>query len=401
MRIELPANITWIIERLESCGFEGYAVGGCVRDSLLGREIHDWDIASSAAPEQLRGCFPGETLIPTGERHGTMTLIADGEPVEITTFRIDCGYSDGRRPDGVCFARRIGDDLARRDFTINAMAYSPRAGILDLFGGRNDIGARVLRCVGEPEKRFEEDALRMLRAFRFYAKLQATDGRRFAIEPETLAAIKRCAPGIGRVSAERINAELCGILLSERAYETLRLMTECGIWRSVRGIERDILPPEGLDAAPQEVAARMAALLAGYGVDAAAEMAAALRFRNADIARIRGLISGFSADISEDYALLSLANRLGAADARTLLDTRAALGEGAVSEACRRFEALMDSGRCWSLDKLAVNGGDMAELGFRGRRIGAVLRLLLNEVMRGAPNEREYLINLAIKLKAP
>ncbi len=401
MSVRLPANIANIIARLERCGFEGYAVGGCIRDSLLGREIHDWDVASSATPKQLRACFSGERLIPTGEKHGTLTLLTDDGPVEITTFRIDGGYSDGRHPDSVRFVDDIIRDLARRDFTVNAMAYSPRTGLVDPFGGGDDLAAGVLRCVGEPERRFREDALRILRAFRFYARLQTPDRRDFAIEPETLCAIRHCAPGIARVSAERISAELCGILLSRRAHDTLKLMDAYGIWPQVRGVERAILPPEGLDGVPHDIAARMAALLAGLGAAAAADIMSALRFKNADIARVRRLISSLAADIGGDYALLTLMNRIGAQEAATLLETRAALGEDAALRARERLDGLTAEGRCWRLAGLAVNGGDLIALGFRGREVGRMLRLLLDSVMRGEPNERESLINTAIKLKAP
>ena len=183
MKISLPQNVAAVIARLEERGFEAYAVGGCVRDSLLGREIHDWDVASSATASQLRECFSGEKLIPTGEKHGTMTLLSEGMPIEITTFRVDGSYSDGRHPDSVSFARSIDDDLARRDFTVNAMAFASRTGLIDLFGGRADAESGVIRCVGEPERRFEEDSLRILRALRFYSRLTTRDGRRFTIEP--------------------------------------------------------------------------------------------------------------------------------------------------------------------------------------------------------------------------
>lgn len=397
MKTALPRNVAAVIARLEECGFEAYAVGGCIRDSLLGREIHDWDVASSATSEQLRGCFSGEKLIPTGEKHGTMTLLSDGMPIEITTFRVDGSYSDGRHPDSVSFARNIGDDLARRDFTVNAMAYAPRTGLIDLYGGREDAAAGIIRCVGEPERRFEEDSLRILRALRFYSKLTTRDGRRFEIEPDTLGAMVRCAPGTARVSAERINAELCGILLSERAYETLCLMNGCGIWRYIGGIERDITPPEGLDGVPRDIAARMAALLKGFGRDGAERMMAALRFKNEDISRTAGITGNFAADISDEYALLKLMNRIGERDAGVLLDTRSALGDEAAGGARVRLDALAASGRCYELSRLAVNGGDIAALGYRGREIGAVLRELLDAVMRGEPNERERLLAMAQK----
>ena len=395
MKISLPQNVAAVIARLEERGFEAYAVGGCVRDSLLGREIHDWDVASSATASQLRECFSGEKLIPTGEKHGTMTLLSEGMPIEITTFRVDGSYSDGRHPDSVSFARSIDDDLARRDFTVNAMAFASRTGLIDLFGGRADAESGVIRCVGEPERRFEEDSLRILRALRFYSRLTTRDGRRFTIEPETLGAMVRCAPGTARVSAERINAELCGILLSARAYETLRLMNECGIWRYVCGVGRDILPPEGLDGVPRDIAARMAALLGGFGRAEAERIVSALRFKKGDISRVSGLTDNFAADISDEYALLKLMSRIGEREAGVLIDTRRALGDAAADGARGRLDELAAAGRCYELSRLAVNGVDIAALGYRGREIGDVLRRLLDAVMRGVPNERERLLAMA------
>ena len=174
-----------IIKTLEDAGFEARYVGGCVRDTLLDRPIHDWDIASQALPEDVLRLFPH--CVPTGIRHGTVTVLLDGVSAEVTTYRLDGAYHDGRHPDGVRFVRSLAEDLARRDFTINAMAMDESGAVTDLFGGREDLSRRVIRCVGEPETRFREDALRMLRAYRFAAQLG------FSLDAQTQAAIRRCA----------------------------------------------------------------------------------------------------------------------------------------------------------------------------------------------------------------
>lgn len=175
-----------IIKTLERAGFEARYVGGCVRDTLLNRPIHDWDIASQALPEDVMHLFAH--CVPTGLKHGTVTVLLDGVSAEVTTYRLDGAYHDGRHPDGVRFVRSLADDLARRDFTINAMAMDESGAITDLFGGRDDLTRHVIRCVGDPETRFREDALRMLRAYRFAAQLG------FSLDEQTQAAIRRCAP---------------------------------------------------------------------------------------------------------------------------------------------------------------------------------------------------------------
>lgn len=195
-----------ILNTLSAAGYEAYYVGGCVRDHLLCRPIHDWDITTSALPEQTMACFVH--CVPTGIKHGTVTVLLDGLQAEVTTFRCDGSYHDGRHPEQVTFVRSLEQDLARRDFTINAMAMDRNGRLVDLYGGRSDLDAKLLRCVGDPERRFREDALRMLRAIRFSAQLG------FAIEPQTWAAIERCAPLCAGLSAERIRDEVEKTLLS-------------------------------------------------------------------------------------------------------------------------------------------------------------------------------------------
>lgn len=237
-----------IIKTLEDAGFEARYVGGCVRDTMLDRPIHDWDIASQALPEDVLRLFPH--CVPTGIRHGTVTVLLDGVSAEVTTYRLDGVYHDGRHPDGVRFVRSLAEDLARRDFTINAMAMDESGAITDLFGGREDLSRRVIRCVGEPETRFREDALRMLRAYRFAAQLG------FSLDAQTQAAIRRCAPLCASLSRERVREEAEKTLLSDRPEYFGRMLAEGLLGACIRAENADF---SGLSALPKTPEARWTA----------------------------------------------------------------------------------------------------------------------------------------------
>lgn len=210
INVEVPAPVNYIIQELEKCGHEAYMVGGCVRDSVLGRKPHDYDICTSATPDEILKAFPDEEIIPTGLQHGTVTILINKEPFEVTTYRNDGDYSDNRRPDNVTFTKNLVEDLRRRDFTINAMAYNPKTGLIDPFNGIEDIKYKKIRCVGSAEDRFNEDALRILRAIRFEAQLG------FAGLPETMFEIERQYDRLKNISIERINSEFCKIVASEQ-----------------------------------------------------------------------------------------------------------------------------------------------------------------------------------------
>ncbi len=213
--IKLPQPVTRLIGILEASGHEAFVVGGCVRDSLMDRKPNDWDICTSARPEEMKACFSDFPVIETGLKHGTLTVLMDHRPFEITTYRIDGDYSDGRRPDQVTFTSSLQADLARRDFTINAMAYHPAAGLVDPFGGQNDLRHRIIQCVGTAAERFEEDALRIMRAVRFASQLE------FAIEEKTSAALDARLPLLDRVSPERIRIEFDKLLRGPDAMKVL------------------------------------------------------------------------------------------------------------------------------------------------------------------------------------
>lgn len=215
MTMDMPKNVDTAIDLLQSAGFEAYAVGGCVRDSLLGKTPNDWDITTSAKPEDMKSVFADFHCIDTGIKHGTVTVVIDGEPLEITTFRLDGEYEDNRHPKSVTFTSNLGADLGRRDFTVNAMAYSKMTGTVDLFGGQNDLKNKIIRCVGDPDRRFNEDALRILRALRFASALD------FEIEEKTAQSLLKNRALLGNISEERIAKELLKLVCGKGAKRIL------------------------------------------------------------------------------------------------------------------------------------------------------------------------------------
>lgn len=215
MTMDMPKNVDTAINLLQSAGFEAYAVGGCVRDSLLGKIPNDWDITTSAKPEDMKSVFADFHCIDTGIKHGTVTVVIDGEPLEITTFRLDGEYEDNRHPKSVTFTSNLGADLGRRDFTVNAMAYSKMTGTVDLFGGQNDLKNKIIRCVGDPDRRFNEDALRILRALRFASALD------FEIEEKTAQSLLKNRALLGNISEERIAKELLKLVCGKGAKRIL------------------------------------------------------------------------------------------------------------------------------------------------------------------------------------
>jgi len=215
LTMDMPKNVDIAINLLQSAGFEAYAVGGCVRDSLLGKTPNDWDITTSAKPEDMKSVFADFHCIDTGIKHGTVTVVIDGEPLEITTFRLDGEYEDNRHPKSVTFTSNLGADLGRRDFTVNAMAYSKMTGTVDLFGGQNDLKNKIIRCVGDPDRRFNEDALRILRALRFASALD------FEIEEKTAQSLLKNRALLGNISEERIAKELLKLVCGKGAKRIL------------------------------------------------------------------------------------------------------------------------------------------------------------------------------------
>ena len=445
--IKLDPGAALLLDALHGAGHAAYAVGGCVRDSLLGLDPHDWDLCTSARPEQVMALFGEEKCIPTGLQHGTVTVKQGGRLYETTTFRTEGAYSDGRHPDAVCFVPDVREDLARRDFTINAMAYAPGEGIIDLYGGRRDLAAGIVRCVGTPADRFAEDALRILRALRFSAKLG------FALDAATAEAAFTARETLHTVSAERLYSELDGLLLAPGAGQTLAQYGEI-----LGGVVPEILPCIGCTQPGkwhcydvwQHSAAAVAALdLRGQdtrgvrvlcwatflhdiakplcrsvGPDGAAHFKGHNQ-RGAQLARVIlrrlkapaylidgavGLIAVHDAPLpADDAGILKLLNRNGAIFLRRLcalkyadLDAHARTPEVAARRAdVEAFEHRMDElakTGCYTMRQLTVNGADLMDAGIpAGPDVGATLQMLLTAVMEGKlPNEREALLKAVI-----
>ena len=355
-----------IIRRLNEAGYPSYLVGGCVRDLLLGRELHDWDIATAAAPEVVQSLF--DTCIPTGLRHGTVTVLQDGKSFEVTTFRTDGAYTDSRHPDGVSFVRRPEEDLARRDFTVNAMAMDARGEILDPFGGREDLKRGILRCVGDPQTRFCEDALRMLRALRFRAQLG------FTVHRDTMAALTLCAPLTETLSAERVRDELEKTLLSPRP-DTVSDMARAGLLTAV-GI-REI---RVLAQVPAEPLYRWSALF---------QACSEANWRILRLDKHTGTVAEAAAKLSRSRDRLGWKRVIAARGLQIARCAAALCGE---EETVAEIAA---SGECTELSALAVSGKDFPD---HGAETGAILRRLLCHVLEHPQdNRREVLLVIAGK----
>ena len=354
-----------ILRRLEAAGYPAYFVGGCVRDTLLGRPVHDWDIASAALPEEVTALFP--KCVPTGVKHGTVTVLQNGVPFEVTTFRTDGDYDDARHPNAVSFVRTLKEDLSRRDFTINAMAMDANGTVTDLFGGREDLTHRIIRCVGDPETRFREDALRMLRALRFSAQLD------FAVDAATMQALTVCAPLCATLSAERVRDELEKTLLSESP-ETVREMAQLGLLTAV-GIT-DIAPL--CTVAPTRLARWSA-------VFRACKQAEWTQLR---LDRHAGKTAQTSSEIAAPRDRLGWKRALAEYGEDVALCASELVGQSDV------VREILASGECVRLQDLAVGGDDFSDLS--GKSVGEKLNALLDHVLKHPEdNRRETLLALA------
>ncbi len=440
--VHLPPAVTDLIARLNEAGYSAYAVGGCVRDSLLGRTPHDWDLCTSALPEDMLRVFSGERVAETGLKHGTLTVIRDHVPYEITTFRVDGDYTDHRHPDSVAFVSDVAEDLARRDFTINAMAWSPGGGLTDLFGGREDLKAGVVRCVGEPCRRFEEDALRILRALRFASAYD------FEIDPATGDAARKLAPSLRNVAGERIREELLKLLCGRGAGRILRGYPD------ILGVIIPEIPPmvgydqrnhhhswdlwehtvRALEGVPPEPDLRLTMLLHDTGKPAvrimddhgeahyrghqaasgkiAERVTADLRLDNVSRDRIIRLVEHHDIPLRTESGatnldrafLLRRLNRFGEKDLRALFlihrADRIATGysspereDARLKERMDALDALLAERPCFTLKDLAINGNDLLAAGLRGKAVGEALQRLLEDVMDGrTENSREALL---------
>lgn len=403
MTIRMDEGAAELLDTLHRAGYAAYVVGGCVRDSLLGLTPHDWDLCTSALPQQGMELFGAEKCIPTGLQHGTVTVKQGGGLYEITTFRTEGAYTDGRHPDEVHFVPDVREDLARRDFTINAMAYNEKEGLVDPFGGQADLQSGILRAVGVPHQRFTEDALRILRLYRFAARFG------FAIDPPTAQAAQELCAHLDCVSVERIEEELAKLLSAPAPAAYLD--------EKILGVVLPELSPEALaaakpvvDACPageQALPVRLAALLLSLGEDGTRRTLRRLRCSNACIEEttvlVREVVSGVPVSLNiyarrllGKYNLCTV-QRLAALG--TALQPEHAADFAALSELAERLDA---DGVCCRVSQLAVNGRDLMAAGVpAGPGIRKILEALLDGVIREEyPNERQALLAAVQQLAA-
>ena len=393
-----------LLTRLHAAGHAAYAVGGCVRDSLLGQTPHDWDLCTSATPEQVLELFGEAHCIPTGLQHGTVTVKHGGELYEITTFRTEGAYSDGRHPDHVAFVPNVKEDLARRDFTINAMAYNAEEGLIDPFGGQSDLAVGIVRAVGEPQRRFEEDALRILRLYRFAARFG------FAIDPATGQAARALCRHLDCVSEERIAEELSRLLAAPAPGAYLEAEVLAVIFPELDAAElpesRRIL--DALEPGMEHVPVRLAALLCPLGEAGARAALKRLKCSNALTGTVATLVREAAAEMPGAALTLTARRFLSRYDLATITDLTALCSarhpEQAEAFAALQQEAarLVETNACCRINQLAVNGRDLMDAGIRpGPGLRRVLDALLEQVLTGQlPNEKAALLAAAAQVAA-
>ena len=405
MNITMDAGAARLLDRLHAAGYAAYAVGGCVRDSLLGLCPHDWDLCTSALPEQVVALFGAEKCIPTGLQHGTVTIKEGGRLYETTTFRTEGSYTDGRHPDEVHFVPEVQADLARRDFTINAMAYDPKEGLIDPFGGQQDLAAGVLRAVGDAKTRFEEDALRILRLYRFAARFG------FAIEEQTGRAAAALCAHLDCVSVERIEEELSKLLAAPQpgAYLVPEVAAVILPELPLQALEAAKPVLEACPAGAEHLPVRFAALLESLGEAGARSVLRRLRCSNACIEETAVLVREKIPVLSDPAEqTIRLRKLLGRYDLRTV-ERLAALGAARDPENRRLYasirqqaQQLEKDGVCCRVAQLAVNGRDLIAAGIpAGPGLRHVLEGLLDAVIRGSiPNQKAALLAAAGQFSA-
>ena len=441
MEIKLPSEVKMLIDRLRGGGYDCYAVGGCVRDSLRGLQPHDWDLTTSAEPEEIERIFADFKTVDIGKKYGTIAVLVDGELYEITTYRVDGEYTDSRHPDEVSFSDRLRDDLARRDFTVNAMAYNDEKGLVDLYGGQRDLSYGVIRCVGDPTERFREDALRILRALRFASVLG------FTIEPETSEAILRQRGLLSSIASERIRDELLKLLCGDKADFILRRYRSViavfipelkgtfdfeqnsrhhnrDVYRHTAAAVRNVEPEPLLRVTMlfHDIAKPLARTTDRHGIchyrnhpklGAAMtreilrrlcmpnafidEVCTMIRYHDErfkpDPVMLKGYLKLLGADMMQKLMLVQRADIL--AQSMYLRDEKLN-NLAATSDELNR---IITSGECYSLRQLAVSGADLLHLGCSsGIRIGQTLDMLLDKVIAGElPNDKDALLAAAKK----
>ncbi len=434
-----PEYVLALLRRLESCGFEAYAVGGCVRDFLINRTPNDYDIATNALPGQIKEIFAKFETVTIGEQHGTIGVVTEKHLVEITTYRIDGNYLDSRRPSQVSFSRNLTEDLRRRDFTVNAMAMDKDGNIIDFFGGRQDIEKKIIRAVGDPVARLKEDALRIMRCIRFSSQLG------FAIEGELSFAVESCKGLLKKISAERIREEFVKLLCGGNCTETLRAYRSVievfipeiramynfdqhtryhrfDVWEHTIhavGIGRnepllrtalffhDIAKPDCFTL--DEDGTGHFKGHAPLSAQKAETIMKRLRFSSKDISFVKKLVANHRRSYNTDSEIKHVMNRIGVENFLQLIDLKRAddSAKGYCDEkrlnqlelAQKRAEEIRDSGECYRLKDMKINGSDVASLGVTGKRIGELLQLLLDKIIDGElENRKDMLINYLVSI---
>lgn len=398
-KITMPEDVAWILDILNKGGHEAYIVGGCVRDSILGRSPQDWDITTSALPEETKALF--SHTFDTGIQHGTITVVLHKENYEVTTYRVDGEYADCRHPDAVSFTKSLREDLLRRDFTMNAIAYHPAEGFQDPFHGQEDITAGCIRGVGDPALRFQEDALRMLRCVRFAAQLG------FSVEEETWAALCANTALIQKISVERIREELEKLWLSPFR-EKIPLLWESGLLAqidptlSARLIARSRTIVSEIAACPKDALLRWCVVLQDYTPEEAKQSLKAMKFDNHTLKRVCLLLEQLSADVpTEPYPLRKLAGTIGIEAAEQLLLLQSILRPASPhKESKAALEKILADGDCLTLKTLALSGKELMQMGApHGKELGDLLQQLLNMVLREPKtNTKEILTEQAQSL---
>lgn len=439
MIINLPIDAEKIIKRLEEEGHEAYAVGGCIRDSLLGEQPQDWDICTSAQPEEVMVCFKDYPVIATGIKHGTVTVRLNHRSYEVTTYRRDGVYLDNRRPESVAFVSSLKEDAARRDFTVNAMAYNSAKGLVDYYQGCSDLKAGIIRCVGNADERFREDALRIIRAMRFASVLG------FVIEKDTALSMRRNKELLSRVSRERINVELCKLLRGKGIKHILReykdilavIMPELtpmfGFQQNNPHHKYDVWEHTviAVDSSINEIIIRLALLLhdigkpecytcdsngighfyshGEFGAEMAKKILKDLKFDNLTVNNVCQLVKYHDADINESNQFIKKwLNKIGDSQFDRLLQVKYAdvMGQSDYQreKKLKKLENIekikkqvFQESQCYSLKDLAVNGRDLIEVGIQdGKKIGEILEWLLEQVIENRlENKRGDLIKAA------
>ena len=399
MKVSMPADAAFILNTLNKGGHEAYIVGGCVRDSILGRNPQDWDITTSALPEETKVLF--DRTFDTGIQHGTITVVLHKENYEVTTYRIDGDYADCRHPDAVSFTKNLTEDLLRRDFTMNAIAYHPAEGFRDPFHGQEDIDAECIRGVGNPALRFQEDALRMLRCVRFAAQLG------FTVEEETWAALCANTALIQKISVERIREELKKLWLSPFT-EKMPLLWESGLLAqidptlSARLIANSHAVLSELTACPKEEALCWCIVLQEYTPDEAQKLLKYLKFDNFTLKRICLLLEHLPKDVPTDaYGLRKLTGSIGEEPTRQLLILQSILRPASAhAESTALLEKILADGDCLTLKTMQLSGKDLMAMGApHGKELGAILAELLELVLHDpAKNNKEYLTEQALAM---